>query len=143
MNKHTILGLALGSLFSPFLMADDLNYWQCTAHDAQNKQWTVSNSYQLTAINKAFDACKKASQIPGSCKSSREDCDFFLHGVSTRPMWQCPALDAEAKVWRSNIYIHADDAALAAKAYCHSKSDLPDTCYTYLFMCRNLNSRDR
>ncbi|WP_051131901.1 hypothetical protein [Legionella tunisiensis] len=81
MNKRTILGLALGSLFSPLLIADDLNYWQCTAHDAQNKQWTVSNAYQLTAINKAFDACKKQVKYPVVVKPQGKTVIFLTGGL--------------------------------------------------------------
>ena len=118
------------------------NYWQCASFDAENKEWKVKSSYELAAINKALDACKKQSKIPNSCKTARESCEVFTNGYSTRPMWRCKALDQMAKAWPSNVYSHRDDAAIAAKAYCQQGSSFPDTCYTNLMTCKNLNARN-
>lgn len=118
------------------------NYWYCSASDAEDKEWTVTSGYELAAINKAFDACKKESRMPATCKVAKENCEVFVNGLSTRPMWRCTALDQTAQPWRSNVYSQRDDAALAAKAYCQDESSLPDTCYINLITCRNLNSRE-
>lgn len=139
MNKKSITILFLNGLLLQPVIADTI---QCTAYDAENKQWVVSSNYQLTSINRAFDICKKQSKVPASCKISKEDCEVFIDGMSTRPMWRCMALDQAAVSWFSNIYTHRDDAALAAKAYCRERSTLPETCYIHIFTCRNLNARD-
>ena len=147
MNKNFKAVLFLNCLFlSQISLAEtvDINsdYWRCTAFDAENKKWTVISGYELAATNKAFDACKKQSNVPSSCKTSRETCEAFIRGMSTRPMWRCTALDHMAEAWRSNGYRHRDDAALAAKAYCREGSSYPDTCYINMITCRNLNSRE-
>lgn len=115
------------------------SYWVCTTKDKTDKQWSIQNYYQKVALNMAFAACKKESQSPASCKSSVADCEGFVQGVSTRPMWQCTALDRTAADWRSNFYSQPEDAALAAKAYCKENSTIPDTCYINMVTCRNLN----
>ncbi|CDZ78409.1 hypothetical protein BN59_02719 [Legionella massiliensis] len=118
------------------------NFWRCSTSDAEQKEWTVDSSYEISAINKSYDDCKKLSNVPTSCKSSKEACEMFLNGLTTRPMWRCTALDQMAKVWASNIYKHRDDAAIAAKAFCQQGSSFPDTCYINLMTCKNLNSRE-
>jgi hypothetical protein len=120
----------------------DLNFWSCTAYDAENKEWNGKSGYELAAINKAYEACRKQSKIPTSCKTAKESCEVFMNGVSTRPMWRCTALDQMAKTWPSNVYTHRDDAAIAAKAYCEQGSSFPDTCYINLMTCKNLNQRE-
>lgn len=118
------------------------NDWQCVAHDGLNQQWQGQSDYQRAAINIAFDACKKSSEDPGSCHVANADCEYFLNGQTTRPMWRCIALDQMAREWPSNVYPQRDDAAIAARAYCQDKSGFPDTCYTNLMTCKNLNERN-
>lgn len=115
------------------------DYWICKAHDATQKEWVVQNTYQRMAINLAFDACKKQSTSPLTCNTSNNSCEGFIDGVSTKPLWLCLALDANATPWRSNYYTNKEDAALAAKAYCKSKSELPETCYVNMITCNNIN----
>lgn len=115
------------------------SYWQCSVFDQEEKEWSVKSAYEKVATNKAFDACKKQSTHPLTCKAAKESCDYFSHGLSTRPMWQCTALDEKAKPWVSNVYLNKDDAALGAKAYCKEQSSIPDTCYIHLDTCKNLN----
>lgn len=115
--------------------------WHCAARDAANKEWTANSGFSRSAINHAFEACKKESTLPDTCKTSSVDCESFIDGVSTRPAWRCLALDQMGKSWKSNPYPQRDDAAIAAKAYCQDQSGFPDTCYINLMTCKNLNSR--
>ena len=121
------------------LWANDTAYWQCTAYDQDNQQWSSKHEYERMAINQALAACKNESHKPSACTVAHEACEFFVHGVSTRPSWQCTALDKDAKPWASNPYPQRDDAAIAAKAYCKERSASPDSCYVYLLTCINLN----
>ena len=118
------------------------NFWRCLTQDATYRQWVVDDSYEIVATNKSFDSCKKESAYPGTCKTSKEACELFINGVTTRPMWMCTAFDHKATPWTSIIYSNQDDAALAAKAYCRQKSPLPDSCYIHTITCKNINSRD-
>ena len=120
---------------------DPNNYWECRARDSADTEWVAKGSYERVATNDAFDACKKQSPSPTTCKSSKENCEVFINGMTTRPMWRCTSLDQLSKVWRSNIYSRRDDAALGAKAYCHQHSAMPDTCYINLMMCKNINEQ--
>lgn len=122
---------------APFAHADEI--WECRAHDSVHLQWIAKSDYQRVALTKALNACKKQSAYPNQCKIEKEDCELFVNGFTTRPMWQCTALDQLSKVWRSSIYRQRDDAAIAAKSYCKHHSAIPDTCYINLLMCRNLN----
>ncbi|CEK10713.1 hypothetical protein [Legionella hackeliae] len=145
--KNKLITIAFCSIFllsQTTLSAElsDSNYWKCTSYDADNKSWTAHSDYQITSINKAFDACKKQSRVPTTCKTSKEDCEAIVNGMTTRAMWRCLALDLAAVPWFSNIYDKASDAAMGAKAYCQANSALPETCYVYLFTCRNLNVRN-
>jgi hypothetical protein len=119
----------------------DTTYWKCKVSDGENKDWEGHGDYQVTAINRALEGCKRESRAPSSCKSSKEACEMIVDGQTTRPMWRCMALDEGGTPWYSNIYSEGLDAALAAKDYCRANSALPDTCYVYLFACRNLNTR--
>lgn len=122
------------------LHAEGSDFWQCSSSDGEDKQWVVNSDYKRQALNKAFDACKKESRIPETCKTTQAACEAFINGVSTRPLWQCTALDRFAKRWISNAYQHRDDAAIAAKAYCEEQSRAPDSCYINLLTCRNLRA---
>lgn len=115
------------------------SYWKCVTYDKANKAWTAQSSYRKVAINVAFAACKKESQLPATCKTSISNCEGFINGVSTRPMWRCTAIDITAQPWESNFYSNRDDAALAAQAYCKENSTLPATCYINMVTCANKN----
>lgn len=114
-------------------------YWKCSTHDKTAKEWIGTNEYRKVAINIAFDSCKKQSEFPLSCKTSNEDCEGFVMGVSTKPMWRCTAIDKTAEPWQSNFYTQRDDAAFAANAFCKANSTVPETCYVNFVTCRNLN----
>lgn len=116
------------------------SYWQCITEDKTNKQWTARNAYQKMALNIAYEACKKESPYPLSCKTSQASCDPIVRGRSIKPMWLCTALDSSALPWSSNLYTQRDDAALAAKAYCRENSNIPETCYVNMITCRNVNA---
>lgn len=116
--------------------ADETSYWQCTTSDKSNKQWVIKNKYERAARGQSFDACKKQSPVPASCET---DCEGFNHGVSTRPLWQCTALDQNAKAWISQTYAQRDDAEMNAKARCKTLSSIPDSCYLNTLTCVNLN----
>lgn len=137
--------LSIYLLFSSSLWAshvmEKVDYWRCAVIDNSTTQWTAQNSYRLTAINRAYDACKKQSQEPGSCKASKEGCEAYVNGFMVSPIWQCTGLDFDANVFQSNVYRKKYDAALAAKAYCRDNSDYPDSCYVRLIGCENLNKR--
>lgn len=118
------------------------NNWQCKSQDAENKEWFGQSDYQLAAINKAYELCKKESALPQTCKTSKESCEMMMDGVlSMKPMWRCMALDLAANAWFSNVYDHAGDAVLAALAYCRAYSSIPSTCYIDPYICRDLNAR--
>ncbi len=136
MKRCTQLAILLTSLVTQSLWAD--NDWQCTASDSENKQWVERSLYERSATSKAFDACKKQSHVPASCKADLGVCEGFEHGVSISPLWQCTALDQQAKTWVARSYANMDEAAIASKAYCVERSTDPDSCYINLLMCRNL-----
>jgi|GEM_PF-1400737 len=120
-------------------ITDENNYWNCHAYDSQNMQWEAKSQFERAAASKAFDACKKQSHVPQSCKIATDYCDSIVNGVNTRPMWQCTALDQMAKHWVSQIYVQRDEAALDAKAFCQQHSGMPQSCYLNLMTCKNLN----
>ncbi|OGV39212.1 MAG: hypothetical protein A3F46_08585 [Legionellales bacterium RIFCSPHIGHO2_12_FULL_42_9] len=149
MKKHIIVHVVLATSFlllSQLIWAEKpsvaTNFWQCTTTDAESKVWTIDGNYQLTAINESFAACKKQSAYPKSCKTSKKNCEHFVNGQSTRPMWRCVALDRAASIWPSNVYAVRDDAALAGLAYCKDNSDIPASCYMNMITCRNLNAQN-
>jgi hypothetical protein len=116
--------------------------WECVVRDTTNKEWVGKSNYQRSAMNHAFESCKKESQHPSTCKTPNDYCNALTNGLSTRPMWRCSAYDSKAKSWRGTIYPERDEAALAAKAYCQDQSDCPDSCYINLLTCKNINLRD-
>jgi hypothetical protein len=151
MNKVTLIKALCTCLFilvSGLLRAEGAgnpgagnpNYWQCTTTDADNKSWLADGSYQLTAVNQAYATCKKESASPRTCKTAKNTCEHFINGHTTRPMWQCVALDRMATQWSSNYYPQQDDAALAAKAYCKDNSPIPGSCYINMITCHNINA---
>jgi hypothetical protein len=56
---------------------DNNNYWQCIAHDKANKEWRANSAYKRVAFSKAFEACKKESTTPTSCKVNNALCNYF------------------------------------------------------------------
>ena len=125
--------------YTNLVLAAQANSWQCTASDAESKQWVISSPYQRQATNEAYTACKRESRIPNTCAVAHEACEAFVNGVSTKPLWKCTALDRFAKPWVSITYSHRDDAAIAAKAYCEEKREAPDSCYINLLTCKNVH----
>ncbi|KTC93518.1 hypothetical protein OQJ18_04035 [Fluoribacter dumoffii] len=142
MNKYIgyyfllVLGISASSFAAPIIEGD---YWQCATHDANNTKWLSKNMYQKVALNLSYAACKKNSQIPATCKTTRSSCIQFIDGINVMPMWQCTAFDREALPWRSNLYANREDAALAAEAYCKQKSPVPYTCFINVVTCVNKN----
>lgn len=114
-------------------------YWECNAFDQDDNLWIAQSSFERGAINKSLDACKKMSKNPQTCKVAKENCFAKVNGISTRPMWQCVALDQMAKHFKSAYYTKRDDAALGAKAFCQEHSGMPDSCYVNLMTCENKN----
>lgn len=145
--KQLIISILLCLCILKPVWADDNNYWQCVAHDSEKKQWMVKNVYEQVASNKAFEACKKESRAPVSCKAPKASCDHFSDGTdsakqqatSSNAMWQCTALDQKATTWPGSTYSNRDEAALGAKANCRKHSSLPDTCYVNFLTCKNIN----
>ena len=138
MNKYLLMLLLL-CIIEPG-WADD-GYWECAAQDAEQKQWVIKSPYERVASTKAFEACKKQSIAPISCKIPKENCDYFSNGLNTHPMWRCLALDQMSKLWRSEIHTNRDEAALESKAFCQQHSPMPESCYINLMTCKNLNER--
>lgn len=138
MNKLLCFLVSLMSFSNAFASND---FWQCTTRDASDKEWQAVGDHEISALNKSYEACKKDSNAPASCKTSKEECEFMANGTSTRPMWRCTAYDQMAKTWPSNLYRHRDDAAIAAKAFCEDRSGFPDTCYINLMTCKNVNPK--
>ena len=141
-KKLLFLVIGNGLLMSAGFNVSAQTTWHCIARDAEGQKWVSSSSYKRTALNSAYDACKKASKTSSTCKITAGDCDSYFDGISTRPQWQCTALDQLAMVWKSDTYRHADDASLAAKSFCADRSALPETCFTSLLFCKNLNPLD-
>ncbi|MCE3045032.1 hypothetical protein [Legionella sp. 16cNR16C] len=136
--------LVLLFILSPFAFSQPGNTeenWKCRVYDQTKKEWLAVSNYELTALNKAFDSCKKESQFPLTCKATRANCDGFADGHSLSPLWQCTALDDEAQAWLSIYYRHRDDAVFSAKDYCRNHSKVPETCYVNLLTCRNINQQ--
>lgn len=145
LHKKNLLIFMLSLFLSQAIVAaetmqDDNSYWTCSVYDSTENKWSDTSNYRRVAINKAYDACKKASKDPRSCKPAIENCEAFVDGMSTRPMWRCTALDFNAEAYQSNIYFDKYDAALAARAYCKDRSSQPGTCYIHTLTCNNLNS---
>ncbi len=137
MNRYTRLPALITSLcISTSIGAETIHDWHCTTTDKNNKQWFVKSIYERAARAQTMDACKKQSKVPASCKT---DCEGFNHGISTRPAWQCTALDDDSKAWKSAAFAHRDDAAIAARENCKAHSSVPDSCYLNFSTCKNLN----
>lgn len=138
--KPVILIISALLILKP-LWADGASYWQCTASDSDGNQWIGKSIYERAATSKAFDACKKQSRVPASCKADVGICEGFDHGISISPMWQCTALDERGHAWNNPAYNDRDAAALTAKTLCKENSAVPESCYINLLTCKNLNQR--
>lgn len=114
----------------------DDNYWQCAVHDNENKQWEAKSAYERVATSKAFEACKKESHVPVSCKLIKDSCDYSGKDNSSASLWQCTALDQTGQPWEGKPNSNKDNAALDAKAYCQAHSPAPDTCFINLLTCK-------
>lgn len=136
-NKY--LAFILIALSGSIYAAGPKSYWQCSAQDGADKTWTAKSSFQKSALNIAFANCKKESTAPATCKLSESSCEGFNLDFSNKPSWRCTALDQKAEAWRSNVYIHRDDAAFAAKAFCKERSAVPESCYTNFVTCIDSN----
>lgn len=121
------------------LGGNSLLYWQCIAVDANNNLWSIYNKYEIAALNKALDKCKKESKEPLTCKISRNSCEIFINGISTSQIWLCRAFDAKATAWPSSNHKILEHAALDAVNYCKEHSQIPETCYINVNNCRNIN----
>lgn len=131
-------GIIICLFFIKLLPVNAADTWQCTASDAQEKQWVIHSTYERQATNEAYALCKKESQVPHTCRVAHEACEPFVNGVSIKPLWKCTALDRLSKPWVSIAYANRDDAAIAAKAYCQEQSQAPDSCYINLLTCKNI-----
>lgn len=128
-------------LFCPSIgFSNDL--WLCKAHDNTNKEWLAQSPYPKIAINRSLDACKRQSTNPLSCRITSNDCESPQLDPSTKPYWRCTAIDQQGTPWNSIYYLNKEDAALAANAYCHSKSPLPETCFINMITCVSSNQND-
>lgn len=136
MNKSLIVFLLLCIVQTSW--AED-SYWQCAAQDDQQKQWIIKSPYERVATTKAYEACKKQSVVPVTCKIPKENCDYFTNGLNTRPMWRCLALDQMSKPWWSEVHSNRDEAAIESKMFCQQHSSMPESCYINLMTCKNLN----
>ncbi len=65
----------------------------------------TQNNYELAALNIAFALCKKISIAPESCTKSTNNCEEFIHGLSTKPAWRCAAVDGKAQEWKSRFIL--------------------------------------
>ncbi len=128
-------------LFAAKVLDEANSYWLCAVYDRTEKNWSARSNYRLTAINKAYEACKKESEQPASCKAAKEHCEAYVGGLPTSPLWQCTALDFYANPYVSIVYKKKYDAALASRAFCEDNSDYPESCYINLIACENLNER--
>ena len=137
MDKCIFSTLLLSLLFIIKPACSDTNYWQCAVHDKENKQWEARSTYERVATNKAFEACKKESHVPASCKPIEESCEYSGNGKNTNRGWQCTAFDQMAKIWVGQIYRNKDDAAIDATTYCQTHSSIPDSCYTNFLTCKD------
>ncbi len=126
--------LAILLITNPLWALDTGHYWQCTSSDSDNKQWVAQGIFERAAISKAFDACKKQSRVPESCKPDPGVCAGFDHDVRIQTAWRCTALDQDANPWVGQAYSQ-DDAAMIAKSLCKEHSTIPGSCYMNVLTC--------
>lgn len=139
---RSLLFILMFTPLATFAVPSAGTYWICKSHDKDHVEWTAKSEYRKIALNSSLAACKKRSTFPATCRTSHEDCEGYHLGLSIKPFWRCTALDRTAAYWRSNYYPHKDDAILAAKAYCKSKSSVPETCYVNVITCSNINENN-
>lgn len=145
-RTNIIIYINLLLIFSPYgiaIASNDSKSWQCTAYDAEQKEWLEQSDYQITALNKSFAECKKQSRFPHTCTINKANCKALVFGIPLKinSDWSCIALDEAGISWPSNIYNSAMEAAMAAKEYCRENSAVPDTCYIYNYTCKNFTAK--
>ena len=113
------------------------NLWQCRAHDANNKTWTVTKAYQQMAINYAKQTCRKHSSQPDSCEVAKSWCDFLSRGKRHTSTWTCSAFDKNGGYWPGPIESDRERALSGAAAHCQRQSAVPDSCYVRIITCKN------
>ncbi|MBA2652233.1 MAG: hypothetical protein H0U73_08205 [Tatlockia sp.] len=140
MNKMLTVILFMGAFFIQQSHSAELiipvNSSSCLTSDSENRHWLKISTYGLTAMNKSFDACKKESNFPTTCRVVKESCDLYIKEAAQETTWQCTALDFYGNPWRSTGSSKQDVTALAAKAKCRRNSLVPDSCYINLVTCR-------
>ena len=163
--KQILVFLGVLGLSTTVYSQHEASTWTCRATDAQHREWSVTSTYQLTAMKRAEEACKKQSQVPLSCEALKSSCEGVVEDHepllkeekhpthATRPqakerkiigirsgrgknLWQCMALDGGTSHWVNKPQRNALQAAFAALRACRQNSALPDTCYVYVFACR-------
>lgn len=112
-------------------------FFECQLSDDKNIFWKSSSVFEKKALNTVLDHCKKESINPDSCLKKNIICQEFSNSINTRPLWECTALDANAREWLGKADTAIDDAIFHAKAKCKSKSTVPETCYVYAVGCLN------
>lgn len=122
-----------------FAFSDAHLSWKCTMTDSNGLIWSNESVYKRKASNTVFDACKNESVNPASCKIDAVNCDSFVNGIISTPLWQCMALDRNAAAWFGDISPGRDEAALNASAKCKRQSQIPATCYMHMLTCQNRN----
>lgn len=142
--RSNLLWLCLLYFVSSVAVADTVvaapeTAWKCSASDKENKHWTAQGNFERMAATNALDACKKLSQIPGTCRLDHEQCSSTGPQPKPAGRWRCSALDKTAALWIGKTFPVRDNAALGAKDYCQKKSGLPETCYVNLITCRNVD----
>lgn len=117
------------------------NEWHCLIIDSDNKPYEASSDYKQTALNRAFEACKKNSQDPATCKLAQSRCvggNQVNGSPDIQQVWRCSALDNQAVLWKAESSAGPDRALLRAKARCMRESPVPLTCYAYHMFCKNI-----
>ena len=71
--------------------------WQCMVTDGDKKSWVGHGNFERSAVSHALESCKKESNLPATCRSGGDGCDYLVDGVSRLPAWQCTALDDRAQ----------------------------------------------
>lgn len=112
-------------------------FFECQLSDDKNVLWKSTSVFEKKSLNTVLDHCKRESINPDSCLRKNIICQEFSNGINLRPLWECTALDANAKEWPGKADTTKDDAIFSAKAKCKSNSAVPETCYAYEVGCLN------
>src|SRR5688572_19701834 len=106
MKKYALL-----ILWSFMMNVHGNTIWDCQIKDEAGVQWNIRNPYRLKSLTLALDACRKESQNPLSCHKKNIQCEAFVNGISTTPLWKCRAMDANAVSFTGRIVLNRDEAA--------------------------------